>query len=129
VGTDGMPGTEGLALRGWDPNRYGTLRHPGDDFSFDIFSQAARVVAPGRDISGVDPMGGLPVVRSLASGGSQSAMRLHAYCNAIQPLEGLLDGFLLALDFGVGSLPDTRTPPAEHGAFLGRPRRAGYVRT
>src|SRR5947208_9081239 len=30
------------ALKESDPGRYGALHHPGDAFSFDIFSQAAR---------------------------------------------------------------------------------------
>ena len=41
-----LPGTEQFALQGWDPERYGTLDHPGDDFSFDIYTQAARCDRP-----------------------------------------------------------------------------------
>jgi hypothetical protein len=37
-----LPTTHGLAA--WDPERYGSLRHPGDEFSYDIFSQAGRLV-------------------------------------------------------------------------------------
>ncbi|HET9777833.1 MAG TPA: alpha/beta hydrolase domain-containing protein [Propionibacteriaceae bacterium] len=40
--------------------------------------------------------------------GSQSAMRLRTYANAIQPMERLFDGFLFVVDFGAGALPDTR---------------------
>ena len=36
-------------------------------------------------------------------GGSQSAGRLGAYVNAIQPLTGAFDGFLLTIYFGSGS--------------------------
>ena len=39
AGIEGFPGVETVALRGWDPDRYGTLEHPGDDFSFDIFTK------------------------------------------------------------------------------------------
>src|SRR5690606_35855046 len=44
IGVDGVEGlTQGL--RAWDPERYGSLHHPGDQFSYDIYAQAARVVA------------------------------------------------------------------------------------
>ena len=46
VGVHSLRGPEQCALRGWDPERYGTLDHPGDDFSFDIYTQAARAIGP-----------------------------------------------------------------------------------
>ncbi len=70
VGVEGIPGTEQFALRGWDPERYGTLEHPGDDFSFDIYTQAARAIGPAT-------LGGMTPRLRVASGGSQSAMRLR----------------------------------------------------
>jgi hypothetical protein len=100
VGVVGLPGMEQLALAGWDPERYGTLEHPGDDFSFDIYTQAARAIGP-------ETLGGLVPRLRVASGGSQSAMRLRAYANAVQPLERAFDAFFLFVDFGKGSLPDT----------------------
>src|SRR3954452_2767257 len=33
-----------IALKQYDPVRYGSLSHPGDNYSFDIFSQAAEAV-------------------------------------------------------------------------------------
>ena len=33
-----------LALKSIDPTRYGALNHPGDDYSYDMFSQAARAL-------------------------------------------------------------------------------------
>jgi hypothetical protein len=36
----GFPATPGLPRI--DPGRYGTLHHPGDQYSYDIFTQAAR---------------------------------------------------------------------------------------
>ena len=45
-------------LRAWDPERYGSLSIPSDDYSFDIFTQAADLVAPGRPRGDLDPMGG-----------------------------------------------------------------------
>ncbi|HEY6685496.1 MAG TPA: alpha/beta hydrolase domain-containing protein [Propionibacteriaceae bacterium] len=100
VGVHGLPGTEQFALRGWDPERYGTLNHPGDDFSFDIYTQAARAIGPAI-------LGGAEARKLVASGASQSALRLRTYANAIQPMERLFDGFLFLVDFGRGALPDT----------------------
>lgn len=34
----------GAPLKTTDPDRYGALVHPGDSFSYDIFSQAAQAV-------------------------------------------------------------------------------------
>src|SRR5262245_25666717 len=54
VGVEGMTGTERFALRGWDAERYGSLQHPGDDFSFDVYTQAARVLAAST-LGGLEP--------------------------------------------------------------------------
>jgi hypothetical protein len=99
VGIDGM-GENPAGLKAWDPERYGSLRHPGDDWSYDIFTQAALAVGPGRDHSGIDPMDGLKVERLLAVGASQSAARLRTYINGVHPLVGVFDGFLPFIDFG-----------------------------
>ena len=80
-------------LRTWDPERYGMLSIAGDDYSFDIFTQAARAVGPNRARTGVDPMGGLAVRKLIAQGASQSAGRLATYVNAIQPLEQTFASF------------------------------------
>ena len=93
VGIEGLPPTP-MGLAAWDPERYGTLSHPGDDFSFDIFTQAGRAA---RQLDGLD------VRRVVAMGASQSAGRLATYVNAIQPLERAFDGFLLTIYFGTGS--------------------------
>jgi hypothetical protein len=101
VGVHGFPGSEQFALRGWDPERYGMLEHPGDDFSFDMYTQATRAIGPAI-------LGGAGPRKLVATGASQSAMLLRTYANAIQPIEQLFDGFLLLLDFGRGARPDTR---------------------
>lgn len=81
-----------LYLKAWDPERYASLLHPGDKYSFDIFSQAAQaVLQPGA----VDPLGGLHVERMLAAGESQSADFLVTYFNAVAPLAKLFDGYLI----------------------------------
>lgn len=88
----GVPPEALLALKQWDPQRYRTLRHPGDAWSYDIFSQAAQsVLAPGA----VDPLAGLRPRTLIAVGQSQSAGTLATYVNAVQPLTEMFDGFLL----------------------------------
>ena len=93
VGIEGLPPTP-MGLAAWDPERYGSLSHPGDDYSFDIFTQAARAA---RELDGLD------VRRVVAMGASQSAGRLGAYVNAVQPLSRAFDGFLLTIYFGTGT--------------------------
>ena len=38
----------GKGLKAIDPERYGSLRHPGDRFAFDIVTQVARALRAGR---------------------------------------------------------------------------------
>jgi len=79
------------ALKQSDPARYGALHHPGDAFSFDIFTQAARAVRGGV-------LGPLPVECLLAVGQSQSAIHLVSYVNAVAPgvpPEAACDGYLI----------------------------------
>jgi hypothetical protein len=106
AGVHGVPENP-QGLLAWDPERYGSLSIASDDDSYDIFSQAARCVAPGRlgagAIDGPDPLGGLEVRRLVAQGASQSAGRLATYLNAVQPRDGLFDAFLLLMYFGGGT--------------------------
>jgi hypothetical protein len=90
-------------LRAWDPERYGSLSIPSDDYSFDIFTQAADLVAPDRPRGDLDPMGGLEVRRLVADGASQSAARLATYWNAIQPITRRFDALFLVMYFGGGT--------------------------
>jgi hypothetical protein len=78
-------------LKAWDPERYGSLLHPGDRYSYEIFAQAAQSI---RKPQGVDPIG-LPPRALIATGRSQSAFRLITYINAIHPLTLLYQGFLV----------------------------------
>lgn len=97
VGIDGgvkipIPGIDLKALKEWDTERYQTLDHPGDPYSYDIFSQAgAAAIAP----TGLKPLGDLKPSRVLATGESQSAARMVTYVNAVQPLTKLYDGFVI----------------------------------
>lgn len=113
VALHGFPFGTPVGLTQWDPERYGDLTIADDDMSFDIFTQAARAVGPDRTVGAFDPMQGLIVERLLATGESQSAIRLATYYNAIQPITETFDGFLLVVYKGGGARVDLTTPPPE----------------
>ena len=81
------------ALRGWDPVRYGSLVHPGDDYSFDVFAQVAKAL---QQPQGIDLLGGLSAQTVLAMGESQSGGRLNTYVNDVHPqVVPVFDGFMI----------------------------------
>jgi hypothetical protein len=90
--TPAVGGVRQGGLKAADPERYGSLHHPGDSYSYDIFSHAGLAV---RGPEPSDPLGGLAVERVIALGESQSAFRMVTYINAIQPVAGVFDGFLV----------------------------------
>ncbi len=94
------PGSEaaGKGLEAIDPARYGSLEHPGDGYSFDIFTQVARAVR------GEPKLFGSPPEHVLAAGESQSAFALVTYYNGVQPLAHAFDGFFVH-SRGAGGLP------------------------
>lgn len=105
-----IEGVEVQALKQWDPERYGELDHPGDPYSYDIFSQAAQAVRrPGE----VDVLDGLSARHVIAMGESQSGARMLTYVDAVQPVAGIYDGFLVHSRGGGGS------PLGEGGFILG----------
>jgi Alpha/beta hydrolase domain len=84
------------ALKTDNPLRYGALHHPGDDYSYDIFTHAGQLLGSDRPRD-LDPLGGLEVRHLIATGGSQSGARLGTYINAIQAMESVFDAFLLVV--------------------------------
>jgi hypothetical protein len=84
-----------------DPERYGSLHHPGDDYAYDIYTQAARAL---RHPGAVDPLGGLLPARLIGDGESQSAIRMVTYVNAIHPIANVFDGFFIHSRFSGGAL-------------------------
>jgi hypothetical protein len=88
----GVPEDALVALRQWDPERYAPLDHPGDEYSYDLFSQIGAL-AQGR--ADATPFDGLDVDTVIAVGGSQSAFRLVSYVDGVHPLAATFDGFLL----------------------------------
>src|ERR1700677_3696777 len=78
VGVEGGANMMGIdmSLKSQDPERYSSLQHPGDAYSYDIFSQAGRLVGDGqRD----DILRGLRAEHVIALGESQSALFLTTY--------------------------------------------------
>ena len=102
VGIHGQPDNP-QGLRDWDPERYGSLSIPSDDYSFDIYTQAVNLVAPDRPPAVPDPMDGLEVRRLIAEGASQSAARLASYLNGVQPITRRFDAFFFVMYFGGGT--------------------------
>lgn len=126
VGIDGV-GAAPEGLRVWDPDRYEALRHPGDRYSYGIFTEVALACGPDRRLAGADPMGGLDVHRLIALGASQSAARLATYLNAVQPLTGSFDAFLVLIHFGSGAALDDNSifdanAPSSSSVFHARTR-------
>jgi hypothetical protein len=80
----GMPPGMAKPVKAANPARYQSITHPGDAYSFDIFSQAGAVVRTTLHPKHV-----------LAVGESQSAFFLTTYVNAIDPLAKTYDGFLI----------------------------------
>lgn len=99
-----------LALQVIDNGRYRELSHPGDSYSFDMFSQVAKSL---RDPQGIDPLDGLKVKRALAAGHSQSASRLHSYVTSVHADADVFDGFLLD-GGGSQTFPEEPLDPVLH---------------
>jgi hypothetical protein len=109
------------ALKLFNPARYGTLHHPGDAYSYDIYSQMAQAL---RTPNGPDPLGDLTLQTIIGNGESQSAGRLATYINGAHPDARVYDGFLVHsrgasgaalsqnLNAGFGSGTAVNSPPS-----------------
>lgn len=78
-------------LKGSEPERYGALHHPGDQYAYDIYAQIGQALR-------TDPAGALGELRPrhvVAVGESQSAIFLTTYADAIQPRTSAYDGFFI----------------------------------
>ena len=73
-------------------DRYSSLSHPGDNFSYDIFSQIAQALREPGEIS---LLGNLEAQHLIAAGESQSAARMMTYLNAFAPIHALYDGYMV----------------------------------
>ncbi|MEZ5179552.1 MAG: alpha/beta hydrolase domain-containing protein [Acidimicrobiales bacterium] len=99
------------AVKAADATRYAKLVHPGDSYSYDIFTRAGRAVRDNPTV-----LGGLVPERLIATGESQSASRLVTYIDAVHPLVHVYDGFLVHSRGSSGALlsqsplPSVSTP-------------------
>jgi hypothetical protein len=95
VGVEGGASLLGvdMSLKVLAPERYSRLKHPGDAFAFDIYSQVGLLIREG-EIKGLVPKA------LLAAGESQSAAYLTTYVNEVDPLAEVYDGFLVHSRFG-----------------------------
>lgn len=94
------PGGElfaGKGLKVINASRYGSLSHPGDGFSFDIFTQVARAIWRGGDV-----LGGAHPRDVIAAGESQSAIAMVTYYNGVQPLTKAFSGFFVHSRASIG---------------------------
>ena len=78
-------------LKNADPERYASLNHPGDNYSYDMFSQVGATVWRNADVlfEGATPE------RMIAAGESQSAFRLTTYLNSISKTQDVFHGYLV----------------------------------
>lgn len=87
-----------------EPDRYGpagaNLAHPGDSYSYDIFSQAGEAVRDNPTLLLGDEKAARHVI---AAGESQSGSRMVTYVNAVHPLVEVFDGFLVHSRGATGS--------------------------
>ena len=97
-----------MSLKTLDGERYSALAHPGDAFSYDIFSQAGRLVG--------DLLGDLQPRAVIAVGESQSALFLTAYVNVVDPVAEVYDGFLVHSRFGPAAPLDGSSIFADSGS-------------
>lgn len=88
IGVDGP----GAGLKTLRPDRYGPLSHPGDIYSYDMYSQASSALLRPR---GAQPLAGYRVRHLIADGESQSASRMTTYVNAVAPVARAYDGYLI----------------------------------
>ena len=97
------------ALKGGPPGgdavRYASLTHPGDSYSYDMFSQAGQALRDEADLL----LGGLQPDRLIAAGESQSAGRMVTYIDAVHPLVRVYDGFLVH-SRSAGGAPVSQAP-------------------
>ena len=97
----------GFTPKLWDPVRYAAIDHPGDQYSFDMFTQIAQAFRNPPAPGGLDPMGSLGTARVehvLAAGQSQSGIRLYEYLAGWLPSHpssvGIIDGMLVHGNIG-----------------------------
>ncbi len=98
TGITSTSGSPGLIQQ--EPSRYGSLHHPGDQYSLDIFAQVGRALRLDRSpvvFAGLHPK------HIVAVGESQSAFYLTTFADALQPLTQTFDGIFIHSRGGTGA--------------------------
>ena len=98
TGITSTSGSPGLIQQ--EPSRYGSLHHPGDQYSLDIFAQVGRALRLDKS---PDVFGSLHPKHIVAVGESQSAFYLTTFADAIQPLTQTFDGIFIHSRGGSGA--------------------------
>lgn len=107
ISIEGFDDAMELTLKALDPERYGSLSHPGDSFSYDIFSQVSKAI---REPETIDVLGGLRAEQLIATGSAQSGRWLVTFINGVQPIYNPYDGYLLKNRGRAGSQPLSLPP-------------------
>lgn len=96
----GLPGSSGSGgLVNEEPERYGSLHHPGDQYAYDMYAQIGAAL---RSSTGA-ALGGLRPKHVIAVGESQSAFYLTTFANAFQPRSHAFDGIFIHSRGGGGA--------------------------
>jgi len=117
-GTSVMNSPMAKPLKTANPERYGRLSHPGDAFSYDIYSQAGRLL---RSPDAAKILGQLVAKHVIAAGESQSAVFLTTYVNVVDPIAKVYDGFLIHSRFGSAA-------PLDGSSMAGSRTKPGFVK-
>jgi hypothetical protein len=92
----------GKGLIQQEPERYGSLHHPGDQYALDIFDQ----IGLGLRSTKLDVFGSLQPRYFLAVGESQSAFYLTTFADTLQFLSRAFDGIFIHSRGGSGAQLD-----------------------
>ena len=99
-------------LKETSPERYSTMNHPGDSFSYSMFSQIGNLIRSNSD-EGL--LGSLGFDALIAAGESQSAFRLLTYVNALSKQDEMYDGYFIHSRY-YSSAPLSQSPQADISA-------------
>jgi alpha/beta hydrolase family protein len=89
----------GKGLVQQEPQRYGTLHHPGDQYALDMFDQ----IGLGLRSTKLHVLGSLQPHHIVAAGESQSAFYLTTFADTLEPVTHAFDGLFIHSRGGSGA--------------------------